>query len=145
MTKIPIELEQRIGFNIQRVYVFLRRELHRALAEYNLTSEQWQILVALLHSKCELNQSDLGEICLKDRPTVTRMLQVLERDGWIERNRNKSDARTVRIQVTEKSRQMKTRVKSKLLEVHKKVFKDLSPEQEENLLSLLKMIRNGKL
>ena len=143
MANIPVEMEQAIGFNIQRVFVLLRRELHRALAEFDLTSEQWLVLIALLHSKERLNQSDLSEICLKDCPTITRMLQVLERDGWITRFRDKNDARTVLIETTDKVRKMKATVKLKLSEVHKKVFSDLSVDQEEELLVLLKLLRKG--
>ncbi|MEL6546078.1 MAG: hypothetical protein AAFQ82_15730, partial [Myxococcota bacterium] len=60
-------LEQVMQFNCYRAGLLLRRELMHALKEYDLTPEQWQVLVTLWDSGQALSQTEIAEVVLKDR------------------------------------------------------------------------------
>ena len=54
--QIPAELQDSLGYNLYRVSLLFRRELIRALSEYGLTPEQWQVLVVLWSSDHPVSQ-----------------------------------------------------------------------------------------
>jgi DNA-binding MarR family transcriptional regulator len=69
-------------------------------AGYDITPEQFGVL-ARLRVQQGLNQSQLGERMLKDRHNITRILNLLEKHGYIERRPDISDRRIFRIFLTE--------------------------------------------
>ena len=72
-------------------------------AGYGITPEQFGVL-ARRRGEQGLNQTQLGERMLKDRHNMTRILNLLEKHGYIERRRDSSDRRIFRIFLTERGR-----------------------------------------
>lgn len=70
-------------------------------AGIDVTPEQFGVL-ARLSVEQGMNQARLAERMLKDRPNMTRILNQLERRGYIERRADNSDKRIFRIYLTEK-------------------------------------------
>jgi DNA-binding MarR family transcriptional regulator len=74
-------------------------------AGYDITPEQFGVL-ARLRVQQGLNQSQLGDRMLKDRHNITRILNLLEKRGYIERRPDASDRRIFRIFLTESGREI---------------------------------------
>jgi DNA-binding MarR family transcriptional regulator len=72
-------------------------------AGYDITPEQFGVL-ARLRVQQGMNQTQLGERMLKDRHNMTRILNLLEKRGYIERRPDVSDRRIFRIFLTESGR-----------------------------------------
>jgi len=68
-------------------------------AGIDVTPEQFGILARLAVEQ-GMNQAQLAERMLKDRPNMTRLLNQLEKRGYIERRRDSSDKRIFRIFLT---------------------------------------------
>jgi DNA-binding MarR family transcriptional regulator len=79
--------------------------MHRALqrsfrqAGYPITAEQWIILVALYESDGR-TQQDLCELTFKEKPSLTRILNNLEKTNLIVRVSDPTDGRTNRVFLT---------------------------------------------
>ncbi|MCP4134569.1 MAG: winged helix-turn-helix transcriptional regulator [bacterium] len=138
---IPSELQDKLGFNINRVGLLFRRELTRALAAYKMTPEQWQIMMTLWSTGEPVSQKDIVEMTLKDKHTVSRIIQRLERDGWIEKLPGTDDARVTFIHSTQKSLSMQDEMKPIMSSHFKKIWKDFEKEEKEMLLGTLKKLR----
>jgi DNA-binding MarR family transcriptional regulator len=69
-------------------------------AGYDITPEQFGVLTRL-HVQQGMNQRELSERMLKGRPNMTRILNLLEKHGYIERRPDNSDRRIFRIFLTE--------------------------------------------
>ncbi|HEY3278170.1 MAG TPA: MarR family transcriptional regulator [Syntrophorhabdaceae bacterium] len=69
-------------------------------AGHTTTPEQFGVL-ARLRGEQGLNQTELGKRMLKDRHNMTRILNLLEKQGHIERRLDSSDRRIFRIFLTE--------------------------------------------
>lgn len=138
---IPQLLEDSLGFNVYRVGLLFRRELMRALAEYKMTPEQWQVMMTLWHTGKPLNQSEIAKVLLKDKHTVSRILQRLERDEWIEKHTNPKDARVTIIALTKKGESLKNIVPRKLSEHFDNILQGFTDAEKELLLKLLKQLR----
>lgn len=66
----------------------------------DLTVDQWSVIKTLFEYG-ELTQKEIADRCGKDQPTMTRMLDLLDRKKYIVRVAHPSDRRCVTIQLTE--------------------------------------------
>jgi DNA-binding MarR family transcriptional regulator len=76
-----------------------RQLLFRIFAKQDLHPTQ-ALCMRILASRGELNQSDLAEELLLSRPTVTRVLQRMERSGLVGRRVDEADQRQVLVALT---------------------------------------------
>lgn len=141
MQRIPPVLDDALGFNLYRVALMFRRELMRALSDYELTPEQWQVMQTLWSTDEKLNQSAVAHLTLRDKHTVSRILARLERDGWILKKPDPNDARAHIIVPTEQAQTLRHEVPTKLLDHFEDIIGVLDEDEEEELLRLLKKLR----
>lgn len=106
-----------IGFKIIKGEVLIKRKLLNAFIEkgYTITFEQWTVL-NVLYAEPGIIQSEIAQRTYKDKTNVTRILDVLERNGYIVRENSKKDRRIACIYLTDAA---------------KKMFVDLIPYTEE--------------
>jgi DNA-binding MarR family transcriptional regulator len=138
---IPSELNDALGFNIYRVALLFRKELIHALAAYQMTPEQWQVMRALWSTDERLNQNDIAHLTLKDKHSVSRMLARLERDGWIVREPDPADARASLIAPTEQADRLRQTVPDQLYAHFAPILGALSEDEAQHLLALLHTLR----
>lgn len=141
MRTIPPVLDDALGFNLYRVALLFRRELMRALADYDLTPEQWQVMQTLWSTDGDLNQSEVAHLTLRDKHTVSRILARLERDGWITKQPDPNDARAFIITPTERALALRRDVPDRLISHFAGILDVLDAGEEETLLRLLKKLR----
>jgi MarR family transcriptional regulator, organic hydroperoxide resistance regulator len=75
-------------------------------------------------------------------PTASSTLQRMERDGWIQRRRDESDQRIVRVHLTEAARRLREDARASFIELDKEMTSLLTDHEHETLRqSLLKVHR----
>jgi DNA-binding MarR family transcriptional regulator len=136
------ELEESLGFNIDRVAQLYRRELVRALADYDLTPEQWQVLAAVASDEAGFTQSELAALTVKDKHSMSRMLDRLERAGWVARRVHPEDARASRVVLSHRKSELRA-VRAILRNHFARVNGLLDEVQQRQLITLLKTLRRG--
>ena len=111
------------------------------LAPHGLTLTQYKILKFLLiPPQGTVRQVDIEEHFYIRNPTVTRILQNLEKKGLIERQINPQDNRSKVICLTEKAKSMETLLYQLGDKLEEKFTKNLTDEDKRELLRLLKKI-----
>jgi DNA-binding MarR family transcriptional regulator len=127
-------LDNSPGFLIYRTATKLKAELSRAFhtAGFSVTPEQWAVLNRLWENEGE-SQTVLAERTSKDRHNITRILDLLERNGLVRREPDPEDRRSRRIYLTDEGRALK----KKLIPIVKKhllrAFSGLDPEDVDRL------------
>jgi MarR family transcriptional regulator, organic hydroperoxide resistance regulator len=106
-----IVLDNAIGFWIHRVYQASRNELFRGFREAgaSVTPEQWAILVRLWENDGQ-TQTALSDSTFRDKPTMSRILDVLERDGLVTRRDDPSDGRVRIVVLTRQGRELRRKL-----------------------------------
>ena len=144
MNSLTAPLDASLGFNLHRVALLFRRELLAALEPWNLVAEQWQVLIALSASPKSRSQQDLARLTLTDKHSLSRMLERMERAGWIERRKADHDARASRVVLTDRAKTelpaMSAAVDARFHRVHALV----SSTRRQQLLEILLELR-GKM
>lgn len=130
-----------LGHNLHRMGQLTREETQKVLKKFDLTPEQWQILLALSKSN-GLTPSELGESTLRDKTTISRILPALFRKGMIRKENHPGDARSYVIQVKEEYVPLLLTTLEEIRDHYQTVvFKSLSVSEQDQLLSLLLRIR----
>lgn len=141
MRKLPPTLNDALGFNIDRVAKLIRHELTQALADYDLSPEQWQIMAVIWDSDVPLSQQQITWLTLKDKHNLSRMVKRLEANGWLVKYANPDDARSYLITATANGRAQRDAVTNAIYEHVRKTGIGLTEEEQTQLLNLLKKIR----
>ena len=97
------DMDSAVGYLIGHVAMRIKIGLRRLFMASGLdvTPEQWVVLFRLRERE-GLTQSELGERTIRDKATVTRILDRLEKKALVERRRDAKDRRSQRIFLTEK-------------------------------------------
>ncbi|BBH24751.1 transcriptional regulator [Paenibacillus baekrokdamisoli] len=95
------QLDESVGFLMGVTYRKLTNFLLQRLKNYDITPEQWAVLVRVREQE-GLIQKELAARSGKDKPTTTRILDTLESKQYITKKPDKSDRRSFLIYMTEK-------------------------------------------
>lgn len=124
---------------LMRATESINNRLNRQLAEQDLTVSQFGVLEALLHLG-PLNQKALGEKLLKSGGNITLVIDNLEKSGWVERQRDPEDRRSMLIHLTEEGKKLIRSYFPKHLEHIMKEFEPLTSKELEKLAEMCKKI-----
>lgn len=104
-------LERALPFLIHAFYQRIRSRTYKEFAAHGLelTPEQWIVLVRLWQQDGQ-SQSALSESTLRDRPTMSRILDSMEKSGLVERCPDRSDARSKLIRLTSAGKALQPRL-----------------------------------
>jgi len=95
----PLDERRALGFLIADVARLMRATFDRRVRRIGLTRSQWQVL-GLLYRRPGVSQSELAELLEVERPTAGRMIDRLERKGWLTRRADPADRRINRLYLT---------------------------------------------
>lgn len=113
------------------------RLLYLNLRLYDITPEQWTIL-RFLGERDGISQKELSEASGKDQPTITRILNIMVRKGWIRREANSEDRRSFLIDLTMEGQILLDQLVPVVEETFEKVVSGIS---EEHLTVLQHVLR----
>ena len=130
INKAKFKQENSPGFIIHRLDTLLKLGLRHAFKEkgFDFTAEQWGVLFSLYRSE-GIHQSELGGRVGKDRHNITRILNLMEKKGYIRRIPNEHDKRRYNIFLTEKSREIEESLISIVIDFIEKAFTGLTQMQ----------------
>ena len=113
-----------------------RMMISGALRELGLAPGQ-ELLLMQLWDRDGCSQSDLVDRLGLDPSTVTKMLQRLERDGWVCRSPSNDDGRVTIVGLTAAGRGLRCDVTRLWGELERKTVRSLSDDERQTLLALL--------
>lgn len=108
-------------------------------AGYEITPEQFGVL-ARLRVQQGMNQTQLGGRMLKDRHNMTRILNLLEKRGYIERRPDRSDKRIFRIFLTESGQEVQERLAPIFAQHLEEVLEGILDCDQQTIRTILKQI-----
>jgi len=132
-TRGRIDLEKAIAFSIQHAYERVRITLYREFHESGLaiTPEQWIVLV-LLWERDARTPSELSEATLRDRPTMTRIIDTMERNGLVARKPASADGRGRVVWLTRAGRKLRAPLTARARRIVKRLERGI-PEADLNV------------
>ena len=132
-------LDQSLGFTLGVASRRMSQLFAHRLKEYGISPEQWSVL-HLIAGQEGLIQKEVAERSFKDKPTVTRILDVLEEKELISRKPGEQDRRSFRLYPTDKGRELALKTEPLERGVNVELADRLGEEAYYALLAQLKDI-----
>lgn len=133
----------------QRAYFFkidttikkIRNSLQKRFNEsgIDLTVDQW-VLVDHIARDEGISQNALAEITYKDPPTVTRIIDLLEKKGFVERRMAAGDRRKFNIHMTPKGLQIRDEAFPVVAEIRRKGWGELNEADYQQFVRIMDSI-----
>lgn len=134
--------EDWLGYWIKKVERAMNNIHDKKLNQYDLTSSQVLIL-SQLWKKDGLTQKEIQENLNLKPASVSGLVDILLKKGFIDRKHDEEDARFKRLYLTEEGRKLKGVSLEVLKEVEHIISKDFSKEEELILICWMKKLYNN--
>ena len=143
----PWELPQVIPAQLRRVNNLIFRKINQFSrangVEQGTPMHGWIVEYLYAHRDAPVFQRDIERDFSITRSTVTNILQLMERKGYIERQSVPQDARLKMLVLTEKGREFHEKTMLSLRQTDEFVAGLLTEEESAELLRLLNKLKEG--
>ena len=126
-----------LGRTLQSVKNLVFREFKNN--GFNITPEQWAVM-SYLHKEDGLYQKQIADFLSKDKPTVTRILDLLEKKNLIIRISDEKDRRKFKIYLTQDGKDTVIQLVPIANEIQIKIKENITKEEIETLKTILNKI-----
>ncbi|MDL2270077.1 MarR family transcriptional regulator [Desulfosarcina sp. OttesenSCG-928-A07] len=128
--------EDCICFRLGKATKKVTKAYRDEISAYGLTHSQFFLMVAVLETE-GLLPSELADKTSQDRPTITGVLDRLEKDQWIERKADPNDRRSLRIYAGTRGKAFKKEILSLFEETNQKLLARFSEAEWQQMQDFL--------
>ena len=107
-----------------------------------LTPEQF-MLIDLLWNQGEMTQQELADQLHKDKNSVTKLVDAIERKDFVIRRQNRNDRRANTLLLTDKAEILKPGAKKKGISILDKMLEGISEEELRTFLTTLRKLNDN--
>ena len=130
LSDIPMRhFDRSLPMALLRAREAVMKKFSPALKEHGLSPQQWRVIRALVEEQA-LDATEISERCALLMPSLSRILQNLQKRGFVERKTARDDQRRSLISITPTGRQL---------------FRTLSPINEARYAHITEKFGYGKL
>lgn len=142
-------MKEHKGFRLLYSCLTMRKQLNKLISSGSLSLGEYLILRNVWLSKSELSSNvrlgtikaaDLSELLEMSRPSITRILNGLEKRGLITRTIDPNDRRSINIGLTEVGTEALKLANRKILNFAERVVESLGESDTDKLIALIERL-----
>lgn len=134
--------DEKFGMLTNQTNKRMQRFLNSKLQKYNITTEQWNVLLRL-SKEPKINQKQLAKNVDKDQATLVRILDILEKKKLIERQLSEEDRRAFLIHITDNGKEMVDELVPFMSDLFEQILSDISIEKLDIYIKVLTKINEN--
>ncbi len=133
--------ENSLGYAIGKTNWYLKTLLNKLLREEEcrVTTEQWLVL-KVIDANPGMSQTEVAEKSQKEKTNITRIIDLLEKSGCIERRKDENDRRFYRIHATEEGKEVLKTVNPITGKTEEICTRSLNTKQIEKIIDSLNVV-----
>ena len=135
------DFENNIGFLIHDVARLMRNLFDKRMSDTGLTRSQWWILNYLYFNE-GISQAGFAILLDIEKGPLSRLLERMEKKGWIVRKNDKSDKRIKNIYLSKKIKPIIMKMRDRALLTRQEALADLEYTEVQKLRHYLKRIKS---
>lgn len=135
-------LQQEAALNILRTADRLHNRIGRLLREFGLTPSQYNVLRILRGAGEPLPSLEIADRLIQVVPAITGLIDRLEHQSLVHRERSQDDRRVVRVQLTEKGQTLLAQIDQPLQELHGAMMRHMTRSELKELIRLTEKARS---
>lgn len=129
-------VDQYLAFLLARASHLVSGAFHARLKRLRISVSTWRVLAVLRDGSCTVGE--LAERVLLNQPTMSKILDRLEREGYLQRVRDPDNRRSVRVELCAPGRSLVDRLIPQALEMQAVALEHLDARDRRSLLRLLR-------
>ncbi|WP_298420699.1 MarR family transcriptional regulator [uncultured Kordia sp.] len=110
--------------------------------QLDITIEQWLVLKTILENE-GVSQLRIGELLLKDKPTISRMIKHLVNCGYIKKENDALDLRKYSINLTDKGHELMDKLLPIIENIRLQGLNSITESEQTSLNNILLKIQNN--
>ncbi len=107
--------------------------------DFDVTVDQWLVMKNLSENGPS-SQTELAGLVFKDHPTLTRIIDLLSKKGYVERVPHPQDRRSFQLHLTEAGVSKVTALRPQILEIREKAWENLNQSDFDEFKRILNTI-----
>jgi DNA-binding MarR family transcriptional regulator len=140
-----VSLQQEAFLSILRTASELSNTADRLLRRFDITQQQYNVLRILRGAGVDgLCRNEISARMVAAAPDMSRLLERMEKSGWITRERAEDDRRQVSTFITDSGKKLLTIVESPVHEETCRLFEGVKSTDLKMLLDVLAQIRSHR-
>jgi DNA-binding MarR family transcriptional regulator len=142
-TRLFFSAAQEAFLSIQRTADALSQSVEQFLKPWGISGTQYNVLRILRGAGSEgLRCGEIGERMIAHDPDITRLLDRMEKAGWIERTRDPRDRRVVLTRINRRGLELLKQIDKPIVELTQELGKHIPEKRFRELIDILDEIRN---
>src|SRR3981081_219628 len=142
-TRIPRgSVDMNFLFTLGELQRLVRAYADKQAARYGITRAQWAVLAKVERSE-GMTQSELAELMEMQPITLTRLIDKLCDNGWIERRDDETDRRVNRLYLRKAARPLLGKLSGLRSELTATALEGINPTDAHRLLAQLETIKEN--
>lgn len=109
------------------------------LGDFDVTVDQW-LVIKNLSENGVLSQTELAQLVFKDHPTMTRIIDILCKKGYVERIPHPHDRRSFQLLLTEAGTDKVAELRPQIVSIREKAWENLDENDFEEFKRILNTI-----
>jgi MarR family 2-MHQ and catechol resistance regulon transcriptional repressor len=131
-------LQEELWLNLSRTTAMVGHVIEQKLRSYGLSPTQYNVLRILRGAGANgLCQYEIGERLVAQVPDVPRIVERMEKAGWVQRVRGVADRRVVMASLTDTGLALAAELDQPTLEIAAEIFGEMSDDDMRRLIDLL--------
>ncbi|SHO65245.1 MarR family winged helix-turn-helix transcriptional regulator [Algoriphagus zhangzhouensis] len=109
------------------------------LGDFDVTVDQWLVMKNLSENG-PMSQTELAGLVFKDHPTLTRIIDLLSKKGYVERVPHPQDRRSFQLHLTDSGVSKVAALRPQILEIREKAWENLNQTDFDEFKRILNTI-----
>jgi DNA-binding MarR family transcriptional regulator len=144
-TRPFVSLQQEAFLSILRTASELSNTADKSLRQFNITQQQYNVLRILRGAGAKgLCRNEISARMVAATPDMSRLLDRMEKSGWITRERAEDDRRQVTTFITDSGQKRLTVIEDPFHEQIHRLFEGVKTTDLKMMLDVLAQIRNRR-
>jgi len=136
-----LKLESNMAYRLSLLNFLVNKATARIYGAGGLSTHQWKVM-SVLNTYEPMTALDIAQWVTLDKAAISRAIQLLLRQGLVERSLRANDARMVDVRMTREGRRVCADVGGKLAALQAALLQDVTEEQERTLFEVLKRVES---
>ncbi|QLA14876.1 MarR family winged helix-turn-helix transcriptional regulator [Desulfolutivibrio sulfoxidireducens] len=138
---VAAEPEERLAISLYEVARTWRARIDEQLRPLGLSSASWSVIFTLATADKPLSQREIADRLFVECPTVVRLLDRLEKLGWVRRDPAPEDRRRNQVRLTAKILEHDDTIHAMAMRVHREALAGIPEDKLAVALEVLQAIR----
>jgi DNA-binding MarR family transcriptional regulator len=134
---------QNLSYLIIKASRELKNKLDKALKEFDITSAQFSVIIQIHSSKQPITAAEIAERVGSDRPTISGIINRLEKKGIVLKAYNPEDKRSSYLEIHKEANELVNEIKTISDELTRNIFSIYSKEEAKQLAAMLSKLIEG--